>query len=76
MPRGTIKIRIEKNGDTTVETKGFKGRGCLAATKKLEEALGTVVSSKPTKEMFERKRLFRKIRQKNGTYKRIYLDRP
>ena len=69
-----IKITIATNGDTTVETKGFKGKSCLAATKKLEEALGTSVSRTPTKEMFERKRRFRKRLQPDGKWKRIYLD--
>jgi Protein of unknown function (DUF2997) len=72
--RRKIKIRIAKNGDTTVETLGFKGPSCKEVTKQLEAALGTVTSSKNTKEMFERERPYRKRRQPDGTWKRIYLD--
>jgi hypothetical protein len=76
MARAKIIVRIEKNGDTTVTTKGIKGPACLALTKPLEEALGTVVSSKPTKEMYERPGWFRKQRQPDGSYKRIRKNKP
>lgn len=79
MPRATIKIRFAKNGVTTVETQGIKGKRCLEVTKKLEEALGTVESSKLTKEYFEPpRRKFRKIcvDKAKRIYKRIYLDKP
>jgi hypothetical protein len=70
-----IKITIAKNGDTTVETLGFKGPSCKEVTQQLEQALGTVTSSKNTKEIFERERPFRKRKQKDGTWKRMYLLR-
>lgn len=35
-----IHIRITPAGDITVEAEGFKGNGCEAATKAIEEALG------------------------------------
>jgi hypothetical protein len=74
MPRGKIIIRIAKNGDTTVKTKGVKGPKCEALTKDLEKALGTTVSSTRTKEWFEKRRPFRKRRQPDGTWERVYLD--
>jgi len=35
-----ILVRISPNGETTVEAEGFQGKGCEAATKAIEEALG------------------------------------
>lgn len=35
-----ILVRISATGDTTVEAEGFKGNGCEAATKAIENALG------------------------------------
>ena len=35
-----IQVRITLSGDITVEAHGFKGKGCEAATKAIEDALG------------------------------------
>ena len=35
-----IHVRITSNGEITVEADGFQGKGCEAATKAIEEALG------------------------------------
>jgi len=35
-----IHVRITPAGDITVEAEGFHGKGCEAATKAIEEALG------------------------------------
>ncbi len=35
-----ILVRISSQGDIIVEAEGFKGKGCEAATKAIEEALG------------------------------------
>jgi hypothetical protein len=35
-----IHVRISPIGDISVEAEGFKGNGCEAATKAIEEALG------------------------------------
>lgn len=35
-----IHVRITPAGDITVEAEGFKGNGCEAATKAIEDALG------------------------------------
>jgi hypothetical protein len=37
-----IHVRISPTGDITVEAKGFNGKGCQAATKAIEDALGKV----------------------------------
>lgn len=35
-----IHVKISNRGDITVEADGFQGKGCEAATKAIEEALG------------------------------------
>jgi len=35
-----ILVRINPSGDITVEAEGFHGKGCEAATKAIENALG------------------------------------
>ncbi len=35
-----IQVRITPSGEITVEAHGFKGMGCEAATKAIEDALG------------------------------------
>lgn len=37
----TITVTITEAGETKIEASGFIGTECLAATKSLEEALGT-----------------------------------
>lgn len=36
----SIQVRVSPAGEVSVEAKGFQGRGCEAATKAIEEALG------------------------------------
>lgn len=35
-----IHVRVSSIGEITVEAEGFQGKGCEAATKAIEEALG------------------------------------
>jgi hypothetical protein len=35
-----ILVRVSPFGDLTVEAEGFQGKGCEAATKAIEDALG------------------------------------
>lgn len=35
-----IHVRVSPFGEITVEAEGFKGQGCEAATKAIEDALG------------------------------------
>lgn len=39
-----ILVRINPSGDITVEAEGFHGKGCEAATKAIEKALGKISS--------------------------------
>lgn len=36
----TIEVIVSPDGNVTVEAFGFKGKGCEAATKAIEQALG------------------------------------
>ena len=47
-----IEITVSPNGEITVETRGFRGKGCRAASKFIEEALGTKLTDKSTPEAF------------------------
>lgn len=49
-----ITVDVDADGNATVEAVGFTGKGCEAATKAIEHALGTVKKSKPKPEIFQR----------------------
>ena len=49
----TIEITVSPTGETTVQTKGFAGSSCQAASRFIEQALGTVQSDKATTEMYQ-----------------------
>jgi hypothetical protein len=47
-----VEIRISKKGQVKIETRGFVGTACKAATASLESALGgEVTEDTPTPEM-------------------------
>ena len=47
-----IEVIVSPKGETTLQTKGFAGGDCLAASKFLEDALGVVASEHKTAEFF------------------------
>jgi len=47
-----MEIRIPLDGTIHVGTRGFKGSRCIAATKALEEATGTLIRQELTAEYF------------------------
>jgi hypothetical protein len=47
-----IILTIDEEGGVKLETKGYSGHGCKAASKALEEALGIKTADKPTAEMY------------------------
>ena len=49
----TIEVTVSPTGDVKVETKGFQGTGCKAASDALQKALGVVQSDKATPEMYQ-----------------------
>lgn len=59
----TITVTFNEDGSTTVETKGFKGKECLAATIELEKALGRTTATTPTAEMHEGAKELRRVQQ-------------
>ena len=52
MPR-VIELIVSKEGQTTVQTKGFSGGTCIQASKWLEQAIGNVTADQKTSEFFE-----------------------
>jgi hypothetical protein len=48
----TITVTVAKDGSTKVETKGFSGSSCQAASEFLEKALGSRQSEKLTTEYY------------------------
>ena len=49
----TIEITIDPKGEVTVQTKGFTGSGCKAASQFIEKALGTVTGEQLTAEFHQ-----------------------
>ena len=49
----TIEIIITSDGQSRVETKGFQGAGCRAASQFLEKALGRTTSETLTSEFHQ-----------------------
>jgi hypothetical protein len=52
MPR-VIDLIVTKDGQTTVQTKGYSGGTCLEASKWLEQALGITTAERKTPEYHE-----------------------
>ena len=48
-----IEVTVSPTGETTIQTKGYAGSDCLAASKFLEEALGVVCTDRKTAEHFD-----------------------
>ncbi len=48
-----IEIIVDRDGHTTVETKGFTGSECRQASRFVEEALGVITSDRATAEAFQ-----------------------
>ena len=49
----TIEVVVSPAGDVQLETKGFVGANCLAASAAMEKALGLAVSDERTAEFFQ-----------------------
>ena len=60
-----IIIRVDSTGAITVEAAGFKGKGCEAATKAIEDALGKP-STRTRKSDFWRQETAGRNQQKLG----------
>ena len=49
----TIEIIVDPQGATKIQTKGYSGKACQAATRDLERALGTNTADKKTAEYYQ-----------------------
>ena len=47
-----IEIVVDSKGNTTVETKGFAGNGCVDASRFIEQALGQKTKERTTAEFY------------------------
>ncbi len=47
-----IILTIAPNGDPSLKTEGYSGSDCKRASKYLEDALGDVLTDKPTAESY------------------------
>ena len=52
MPR-IIEVTVSRKGEATVQTKGYSGGDCLAASRFLEQALGDPVADRRTAEFHQ-----------------------
>jgi Protein of unknown function (DUF2997) len=52
MPR-LIEVTVSPQGEVTVQTKGYAGADCLAASKYLEQALGVTTADVKTAEFHQ-----------------------
>ena len=49
----TIEIVIDREGQTTVQTRGFSGPSCREASKFLAQALGATTTEQLTSEFYQ-----------------------
>jgi hypothetical protein len=59
----TIDVIVSPQGETTVQTSGFTGSDCLAASKYLEQALGVGIGERKTGEFFAATQIEQQQRQ-------------
>ena len=52
MPR-IIEVTVSPRGEATVQTKGYAGGDCLAASRSLEQALGARTAETRTAEFYQ-----------------------
>ncbi len=48
----TIEVTVSPRGEATVQTRGYTGGDCLAASRFLEQALGLVTAETKTPEFY------------------------
>jgi hypothetical protein len=60
-----VLVKVSPTGEITVEAEGFRGKGCIDATKAIEEALGTR-TSRGLKPEFQRQEATQLLRQELG----------
>jgi Protein of unknown function (DUF2997). len=63
----TIEVLISPKGEIKIQTKGFAGSSCQAASKFLEDALGAKLSDQPTAELYQTQPTTQQIQQKGNS---------
>ena len=61
----TIEIIVTPEGKTSLQTVGFRGSSCQAASRFLEEALGKRIAQRRTAEFYETTQTETQNRQQN-----------
>ena len=64
--RRRIHVRVSPHGQITVEADGFHGKGCVAATKVMEEVLGKARARTRKPEFWRQARSRRNSQQLGG----------
>ena len=59
----TIEVIVSTTGDVTVQTKGFTGSTCKAASEFMEQALGIKQSEKLTSEFYAQSSIQQQIQE-------------
>jgi Protein of unknown function (DUF2997) len=62
MTQRMIEVIVSPQGETTVQTKGYAGADCLAASAFLERALGVTASETRTAEFYQSSNLTQETR--------------
>ena len=62
MPR-IIEVTVSPRGEATVQTKGYTGGDCLAASRFLEQALGPTTAESKTAEFYQEQTADQALRQ-------------
>lgn len=58
-----IEVIVSPQGEATIQSKGFAGSDCLAASRFLEQALGVVASERKTHEFFASEQTTQQLNQ-------------
>jgi hypothetical protein len=58
-----IELIVSKDGQATVQTKGYSGGTCVQASQWLEQALGMATADRKTAEFFETTKTEQHIQQ-------------
>lgn len=58
-----IEVTVSSKGETTVQTKGYAGAECLAASKFVEDALGLIVNERKSAEFYAAEQQHQQVSQ-------------
>jgi hypothetical protein len=59
----SIEITVSPRGETTVETRGFRGGECREASRLIEQALGTRSGERLTAEFYQGQQAGQELKQ-------------